>query len=435
MIQQILSMQPTRQTVPENGKSDVPSVGADRFGSLLRKVSQSGRPDSAKPSDAVHGGNGKDPEKKEKNSNENAALVPADDAPVVYASVPDGAQNTVAVPAVLQQGLPALPLQPVPASQTVPAQTALSSQLGTDAQTVPADGAVPRQEIPVQQTAAPQQSAVSTQLPADSRAPRNALPTQQNPAPTVTQDSVSLQTSTPAVFQPAAGQTVSADAAPAKDVPQAVQDAAKPSVPDVQLVKSGPVSVSARQNSGEDDGTARQVSGLSGTGTRELSGLYSGGKVVVKISDAPKAARSSAAGQVANAVADGLKAGKQELTVDLYPESLGKVSVKLVEQAGRLTVEIAASDPKTQSLLASNSGEIKSILQSSTGQEIQITKPGQTPQWYAQDGNAGGQNARQQQQQQQERQRDLSAWYRIGGSGGLGTDDFLSILGQTGTDA
>ena len=157
-----------------------------------------------------------------------------------------------------------------------------------------------------------------------------------------------------------------------------------------------------------------------------LSDLYAGGNVVIKVSDAKAAQKPSAASQVAQAVARQVKQGRQEFQMELYPQSLGKVSVKLSAENGVLTVEIAASNPKTQSLLLSGSDDIRSMLQSSTGQNVNVVKPEQSGGWYSQQ-DGGGSGGNQRQEQEEDKQKESEAWRGVR-SVGMNTGSFLSIL-------
>jgi flagellar hook-length control protein FliK len=169
--------------------------------------------------------------------------------------------------------------------------------------------------------------------------------------------------------------------------------------------------------------TEQKTDGAAALVSQAQQNSFDTGKVVIKVSDASAAHSSQPVfHQVANAVAENLKNGKQEFQVDLYPQSLGKVTVKLTSENGLLTVELAASNPKTQSLLLSNSGDIRSILQSSANQQV-VVQPQQTQPWYGQQ-QGGHSNAQQQQQQQRDGGREQSDQADVLFS----TGDFLSLL-------
>lgn len=184
----------------------------------------------------------------------------------------------------------------------------------------------------------------------------------------------------------------------------------------------------ARASGGEAQPQKKTAAPDGGGKTSPLSDLYAGGNVVIKVSDEKAAQEPSAAGQVAQAVARQVKQGRQEFQMELYPQSLGKVSVKLSAENGVLTVEIAASNPKTQSLLLSGSDEIRSLLQSSTGQNVNVVKPEQSGAWYARQDDGGSGGYRQQEQEEKE-QRESEAWRGIR-SVGMSTGSFLSIMRQ-----
>lgn len=162
-----------------------------------------------------------------------------------------------------------------------------------------------------------------------------------------------------------------------------------------------------------------------------LSNLYGNGNVVIRVSGDTAKAELSPAHQVADAAAYQLKNGKSEFQMDLYPQSLGKVSLKLTSQNGLLTVEIAASNPKTQSLLLSGSAEIRSLLQASTGQNVQTVLPGQqTAQWYGQPQDSGGNSGGRRQKREESRQSKTGSVGSV--SSELNTGDFLAMIQQIG---
>lgn len=147
---------------------------------------------------------------------------------------------------------------------------------------------------------------------------------------------------------------------------------------------------------------------------------------MIKVSDAPAPHTAQPVfHQVANAITENLKTGKQQFQVDLYPQSLGKVTVKLISENGLLTVELAASNPKTQSLLLSNSGDIRSILQSSANQQV-VVQSQQAPSWYGQ--QQGGHSGEQQQQQQQQNGQNPQNAQNENSNVIFSAGDFLNLL-------
>lgn len=154
-----------------------------------------------------------------------------------------------------------------------------------------------------------------------------------------------------------------------------------------------------------------------------FSDLLQTGNVIIKISDAVTNTVQSARQQVADKISVNYKAGKPEFQMDLFPKDLGKVTVKLAMENGNLTVEIAAANPKTQSMLLSETSQIRSMIETTINHPVQILQPSQDKQWYQQD---QGQSHAQQQQEKQQQQ----SVYRVDDDSNLGKDDFLTVMQQ-----
>lgn len=298
-----------------------------------------------------------------------------------------------------------------------------------------------------QQNMAPEAMQVSQNIPAANKAAETAEITQS--VPTAPRQSTASETAQiPPSIPTAAKQNTVPDAAPVlQNIPAAsgqstvsgtasVTDSTAPAAQ--SSARANPVLAASDEMPTAEAGKAPAEEKLpsqeNGTpSTQPVPTFYTSGRVIVKVSDAPAAAKTPVGSQIANAVTDGLKAGKQQFQVDLYPQSLGKVSVNLVSQNGMLTIEIAAQNPKTQSLIASSSGEIRSLLHASTGQNVQVTNQQQNAQQYTgQNGSPYQQQqfSQQQQQQQQDAEQRQSAarWYAAGNSSGFSTDDFLTAM-------
>ena len=188
------------------------------------------------------------------------------------------------------------------------------------------------------------------------------------------------------------------------------------------------------ENSG-GTGTSGGTDSKDGLSASSIAALYSDGKVVVKVSDVSDKTgqmRASPAGQIASAVSEGLKTGVKQLKVDLYPESLGRVSVELISKNGLLTVQLAADNAKTRDLIASSSGDIRSMLQNATGQSVQVVRPdaAAAQQWYAPNDGYGGQDGRQQQESGRQKKNSEGS-YSLSDVGAVSTEDFLSMMQRT----
>ena len=89
------------------------------------------------------------------------------------------------------------------------------------------------------------------------------------------------------------------------------------------------------------------------------------GRDNIKISDEASLLRSSVMEQIKDQITTMKADGKQTVTMQLNPESLGKLDIKMVFENGNLSVEIFTTTAKAQSLIMSNMDELKSILQNS----------------------------------------------------------------------
>ena len=93
------------------------------------------------------------------------------------------------------------------------------------------------------------------------------------------------------------------------------------------------------------------------------------------------------------------------LTVELEPASLGKLTIKLVYEAGRAAVSILASNPRTLEILNQRAAEIASILEEKTGQETVIyTQPSQQQENQDTEQRQGGRGNQQNQEERHQSQ-------------------------------
>lgn len=146
-------------------------------------------------------------------------------------------------------------------------------------------------------------------------------------------------------------------------------------------------------------------------------------RTVVAISDASTQIQKPVLQQVADQIVHNYNQNKSEFKMDLYPENLGKVSVKLSVENSILTVSLSADDPKTQSLLMSHAGHIQSMLQNTVSRDVQVVDSRQNL-WYQQ--NQDGSRHQQNQQNQQQQQSDYSV--DTGEDTMNSGEDFLTVM-------
>ena len=94
---------------------------------------------------------------------------------------------------------------------------------------------------------------------------------------------------------------------------------------------------------------------------------------IIKVNDESSKLKDSVITQIKDKISFMKINEKQTVTLELTPESLGKLDIKMVfDKGGKLIIDIIASNPKTQSLILSNISELKSVLQSNFGNKAVI---------------------------------------------------------------
>jgi flagellar hook-length control protein FliK len=81
-------------------------------------------------------------------------------------------------------------------------------------------------------------------------------------------------------------------------------------------------------------------------------------------------AQPEQAEQIQTQVVKSLESGRTEFRMQLAPEELGKISVKLVMEGGRLAVEIVTAGAKTAELLTRQAEALGMALRQHTGMEV-----------------------------------------------------------------
>ena len=94
-----------------------------------------------------------------------------------------------------------------------------------------------------------------------------------------------------------------------------------------------------------------------------------------------------------------------QLTIELDPENLGKITINVSYDSGHAAVSISATNQKTVEILTQNASAMANIIQQKTGQETQVYIPNAQESSTKQDmasGRESNENAAQQQAKQQE---------------------------------
>ena len=261
--------------------------------------------------------------------------------------------------------------------------------------------------------------------------PQDISPVQQN----ITQAAAQTKQPADSVSEPIAStgqanvQTLTATIIPTAE-PTVVQTV----IPTEQTVGSDSKSISTAQLQmvlPKDEKTKIPVQAAvnQNQSSARFTDLFQNGNVVIKVSDASSDSAKTAFSQITDQIAVNYKAGNPQFQMELHPQNLGKVSVKLSMQSGILTVEIAAANPKTQSMLMASSDQIKSVLQSTVDQPVRVLEPAPDKLWYQQQDQSSQSQSQQQQQEKQQQHRNVSSYLNSQDSD-ITTGDFLTVMQQ-----
>ncbi|QSX07198.1 flagellar hook-length control protein FliK [Sedimentibacter sp. zth1] len=124
-----------------------------------------------------------------------------------------------------------------------------------------------------------------------------------------------------------------------------------------------------------------------------------------KVTDEASMIKENTINQVKEQIVIMKDKGIDTVSMQLTPENLGKLDIKMIFDKGILTVEIVASNAKTQSLLLSNLDELKAVLQDSSQEKtfINVNTQKELADEYQ---NQNNQNNRQSQQQERKDNRE-----------------------------
>lgn len=107
---------------------------------------------------------------------------------------------------------------------------------------------------------------------------------------------------------------------------------------------------------------------------------------------------------VGNKLAVSLPRTDGTLTIELEPASLGKMTIRVVYEAGKAAVSIVSENPRTLELLSQNASEIARILEEKTGQVTEVYTP--DARQFLEDGQAGQQGQHHRQEEPEKKKHD-----------------------------
>ena len=107
---------------------------------------------------------------------------------------------------------------------------------------------------------------------------------------------------------------------------------------------------------------------------------------------------------VGNRLAASLPRTDGTLTIELEPASLGRMTIRVVYEAGKAAVSIVSENPRTLELLTQNASEIARILEEKTGQITEVYTP--DARQFLEEGQAGQQEQQRRQEEPEKKKHD-----------------------------
>lgn len=119
----------------------------------------------------------------------------------------------------------------------------------------------------------------------------------------------------------------------------------------------------------------------------------------------PEALPEKLADQIMTKVSDGV----QEFEIQIEPENLGKIAVKILYHEGETTVSILCSEKRTLEMLGRSAGELGQVIEKNLGGTTTIIVDKQESDYLNQTRDENGQNGREDGQEQKQNKKDQNA--------------------------
>lgn len=94
--------------------------------------------------------------------------------------------------------------------------------------------------------------------------------------------------------------------------------------------------------------------------------------VQVKVGESVDISAPKAVEQLADTVLVKMLEETNEFELQLHPEELGKIKIKLVIEAGKISIAMSCENQKAADILAANGGRLKAIVEERTGSETNV---------------------------------------------------------------
>lgn len=130
--------------------------------------------------------------------------------------------------------------------------------------------------------------------------------------------------------------------------------------------------------------------------------------VQVKVSDKINLQSPQAADDLAETVLVKVEENANEYELQLTPEELGKIKIKLVLENGKIHVAMSCENQKAADLLAATGGRLKAVIEERTGNEVFVHVEQDETYKEQQEKEGRNNNHQEQEQEQQNKQQETS---------------------------
>lgn len=124
----------------------------------------------------------------------------------------------------------------------------------------------------------------------------------------------------------------------------------------------------AKGTAKEENASAQDVSAH----TAAPKGAQDDDMLNFKVGDSVKLAEPKAAQEMADTIMVRAAQGNREFEMQLNPEELGKVKIKMVFEEGKIHIAMTCDNQKAMDLLSSTSSRLKEMIEERTGSEVNV---------------------------------------------------------------
>ena len=134
---------------------------------------------------------------------------------------------------------------------------------------------------------------------------------------------------------------------------------------------------------------------------------HSPDKVYVKVSEGGTLKQEQFASQLSDKIMQNMSQGKQQFIIQLMPQDLGQIMIKMVIQNGKVDLMMQCANPKTQQLVMMSAEAIRNIVEQGTGMQTTLNAKEENELAYRDSDEQGGKNGEEKNSKEQDEQSEM----------------------------